>query len=164
MKRIPARTLPARAMNAAGRLLSLTLVFVLWSTTAHALEPVFTNAGLAIRGYDPVAYFTEGRPVEGSPTHTLEHAGATWQFASAEHRAAFAADPAAYAPQFGGYCSWAVSRNYIATTDPKAWEIVDGKLYLNFSRAVHTLWKVGKRKNIAKGNVNWPILRAADAN
>ncbi len=147
-----------RMLIGPGRVLAVLVGLVFWAGATQALEPVFADDDLAIRGYDPVAYFTEGRAVEGDPAFALEHNGATWQFANAAHRDMFAADPEAYAPQYGGYCSWAVSRNYIATTDPHAWEIVDGKLYLNYSRAVHTLWKVGKRGNIAKADVNWPKL------
>ncbi len=154
------QSLSVRTSIGFGHLLGLVVGLVVWATAAQALEPVFSAGGLAIRGYDPVAYFTDGRPVEGDPALALEHDGAIWYFASAEHRDLFVADPQAYAPQYGGYCSWAASRNYVASTDPEAWEIVDGKLYLNFSRAVHTLWKVGKRKNITKGDANWPGLLA----
>jgi len=72
-------------------------------------QAVYTEDGLAIRGHDPVAYFTEGRPVRGSAEHVAEWNGATWQFASAQNRDAFLADPEAYAPQFGGFCAWAVA-------------------------------------------------------
>ncbi len=129
---------------------------------ANALAPTFAAAGAAIRGYDPVAYFTRGEPTPGDPAITEEYQGAVWRFASVEHRDLFAADPARYAPQYGGYCAWAASRNYVASTDPRAWEIVDGKLYLNFSRLTHARWTLRARTNIAKGDANWPGLLAGN--
>jgi hypothetical protein len=126
---------------------------------AHALEPVNqTRAGLAIEGYDPVAYFTDGKPVAGRPG--LEHAwqGATWRFASAEHRDLFAADPGKYAPQYGGYCAYAVAKGKTATIDPEAWSIVDGKLYLNYSLKIRATWEEDIPGYIAKADRNWPAL------
>lgn len=128
-------------------------------TGAVAAEPhVFSSGGLAIRGYDPVAYFTQSKPVRGSADHTAEWSGATWRFASAENKAAFEAAPGRYAPQFGGYCAWAVSRGYTASTEPDAWRIVDGKLYLNYSLGVRRTWSKDIPGNIAKGNRNWPAV------
>jgi len=126
---------------------------------ALALDPVFTWRRKAIRGTDPVAYFTEGKPVEGSRRFTHEWRGATWHFASAENRDAFEANPERYAPQYGGYCAWAVSRGYTASTDPKAWRIVDGRLYLNYSKSVQRRWEEDVPGNIAKADGNWPGLR-----
>ena len=142
--------------------LATLLVAIIVSTgSALAIDPVFSDGGTAIRGYDPVAYFTEGKPVEGSAKHAVDYRGAKWHFASTEHRALFAADPEKYAPQFGGYCAWAVANNYTASIDPHAWTIKDGKLYLNFSKFVRARWAIDKSGNIAKGNVNWPGLRDA---
>ena len=116
------------------------------------------RSGLAIRGYDPVAFFTEGRPVAGSPDHQLEWQGAQWRFASAQSLAAFAADPARYAPQFGGYCAWAVSQGYVAPGDPEQWKIVDGKLYLNFNARAKELWEADQADAIKRGHANWPAV------
>jgi YHS domain-containing protein len=116
--------------------------------------------GIAIEGTDPLAYFTEGRPVEGSSAFEHEWMGATWRFASAENRDRFAANPEKYAPQYGGYCAWAVARGYTAKIDPEAWRIVDGKLYLNYSKDVQTQWSADIPGNITKGDANWPKLRA----
>ncbi|MEL6477374.1 MAG: YHS domain-containing (seleno)protein [Pseudomonadota bacterium] len=126
--------------------------------TAQASEaPVYqTFLGTAIDGTDPVAYFKEGRPVEGSSDFTHEWNGATWRFASAENRDLFAADPVAYAPQYGGYCAWAVAKGSTASTDPDNWAIVDGKLYLNYNDAVQAKWDKDRPGNIAKANDNWP--------
>lgn len=121
-----------------------------------AQAPVFSRGGLAIRGYDPVAYFTQSKPVRGSSAHSSTWNGATWRFASAENKAAFDANPSRYAPQYGGYCAWAVSRGYTASTDPDAWRVVNGKLYLNYNKSVRATWAKDIPGNIAKANRNWP--------
>ncbi len=124
---------------------------------AHASEPkVFTDGGFAINGYDPVGYFTDGKPVDGSDAHTLVWNDATWRFSSAENLATFEADPETYAPQYGGYCAYAVSRGYTASTDPDAWTIHENKLYLNYNRIVRSLWEVDIPGNVQKGDNNWP--------
>jgi YHS domain-containing protein len=117
-----------------------------------------TFSGVAIKGYDAVAYFTEGKSVKGSSEFQYEWLGAKWHFASAAHRDAFAKDSLKYAPQFGGYCAWAVSQNYTAGIDPEAWKVVDGKLYLNYSKSVQKTWEQDVPGNIRKGNENWPKL------
>jgi YHS domain-containing protein len=122
-------------------------------------QSVFTDRGLAIRGVDPVAYFSEARPVAGNPSITHDWMGATWAFATEANRAAFAADPAAYAPQYGGFCAWAVAEGYTAPIDPAAWTIVDGRLYLNYSRSVQRTWARDIPGNIARADANWPSLR-----
>ena len=137
----------------------LTVALSLTAGAASAIEPVFSTVfGGAIRGYDPVAYFTQGRPVEGKRAYRHEWMGATWSFASAENRAAFAADPEKFAPRYGGYCAWAVSQGYTASIDPDAWRIVDGALYLNYSLAVQEQWAKDIPGNIASADVNWPRL------
>ncbi|MEO0358290.1 MAG: YHS domain-containing (seleno)protein [Pseudomonadota bacterium] len=123
-----------------------------------AEPPVFQSNGVAINGYDPVAYFTESRPVEGSADHTSMHDGATFQFASAANKAMFDADPAAFAPQYGGYCAFAVSKGYTAKTDPDAWTVHNGKLYLNFNRLIRARWAVSKDSFIADADANWPAV------
>ena len=126
---------------------------------AQAAEPpVFQDRGLAIRGYDPVAYFTRGKPVEGSAQHQFRWKGAVWRFSSARHLALFKADPEKYAPQYGGYCAYAVSRNYTAKIEPDAWTIHKGKLYLNYNKLVRRVWDARKDDNIAKGDRNWPAV------
>lgn len=129
---------------------------------SYAAEPpVYSEDGVAINGYDPVAYFTESKPVEGSAEFTSQYDGGTFRFASAENRDLFVADPAAYAPQYGGYCAYAVSRGYTATTSPNAWTVHDGKLYLNFNRTVRALWSRDIPGNIQKGDANWPEVLSA---
>ena len=121
---------------------------------------VFTDDGQAIRGYDVVAYFTDGRPVKGDDGISFDWNGTTWQFASEANRDTFAADPEKYAPQYGGYCAWAVSQGYTAPTDPSAWKIIDGKLYLNYSKGVQANWSQDIPGNIAKGDQNWPEIES----
>ncbi len=136
---------------------TLLLAFAVAPAAAKE-DPVYTGtfSSLAVSGHDPVAYFKEGKPVEGSSEHELEWNGATWRFSSAANLAAFEADPEAYAPQYGGYCAWAVSQGYTASTDPTAWRIVDGKLYLNYSLGVQRRWEKDIPGNIAKADTNWP--------
>ncbi|MDJ1008033.1 MAG: YHS domain-containing (seleno)protein [Paracoccaceae bacterium] len=129
---------------------------------AFAMTPeIYAEDGIAIDGTDAVAYFTEERPVPGSEAHIVDWRGATWRFSSVETKAMFEADPEAYAPQYGGYCAYAVSRGYTASTVPQAWTIHDGKLYLNFSRPVRALWARDIPGNVRKGDENWPTVLSA---
>jgi hypothetical protein len=147
------------------RIPALIVGVILFAAGAAAdgpTTPLNTDAsGLALHGYDAVAYFTEAKPVEGSPRFEHRWNNATWRFVSAANRDRFAQTPAAYAPQFGGFCAWAVSRNYTADTDPEAFDIVNGKLYLNYSKLVQLRWKVDREGNIRKADQNWPKLTQA---
>jgi hypothetical protein len=116
------------------------------------------ESGLALKGFDAVAYFVDGKAVAGLPQFEHQWSGARWRFSTAAHRDRFAQSPETYAPQFGGYCAWAVSRNYTADIDPEAFEIVGGKLYLNYSKLVQLRWKMSREENIRKGEQNWPRL------
>lgn len=123
-----------------------------------AAAEVFSDAGLAIRGTDPVAYFTKGMAVPGSDAHKLMWRGATWTFESAENLAAFEMNPDRYGPQYGGYCAYAMSKGALASTDPAAWTIVDDKLYLNYSINVRQIWSEDIPGNIALADANWPAV------
>lgn len=112
-------------------------------------------SGLAIRGADPVAYFTESQPVKGNTEFEHEWNGATWRFSSQENLDLFAANPEQYAPQYGGYCAKAVSEGNLASIDPESWKIVDEKLYLNYSPEVQRQWTQDIPGNIALGDGNW---------
>lgn len=141
------------SVAAAGAAVALT------GGVAFAAKPeVFTGLvkGVAVGGYDPVAYFTMNKAVEGSADHTLSHNGAEWRFSSAENKALFMANPARYAPQYGGYCAYAVSYGGTAKGEPEVWRIVDDKLYLNFSKGVQKRWVKDIPGNIKKGDENWP--------
>lgn len=111
---------------------------------------------LAVGGYDPVAYFTSGKPIEGKKAFEHKYKNATWRFSTAENLEAFKADPDKYAPQYGGYCAWAVSRGYTAKGDPKYWRIVDGRLYLNYDAGVQKDWEKDIPGNIGRADKNWP--------
>ncbi|MGB1235507.1 MAG: YHS domain-containing (seleno)protein [Planktomarina sp.] len=146
-------------MNRRTLLLGAAALPVVLATAASAKEPyVFQRDGLAISGYDPVAYFTESKPVEGSVEFTSVHEGATFQFSSADHKALFDADTAKYAPQYGGYCAFAAAKGYIAKTEPDAWSVHNGKLYLNFNKLIRARWAVSKTKFIEQGDANWPEI------
>ncbi len=146
-------------MTRALRFLAVLGVLLFTAAGANAAA-VFTADGVAIRGYDPVAYFQQGKPVRGAAAHSHDWNGVTWRFSSAANRDAFAADPAKYAPQYGGFCAWAVSQGYTASIDPNAWKVVDGKLYLNYSRGVQRTWERDVPGNITKADGNWPGIRA----
>lgn len=127
------------------------------ATDSNALAAVFAaDDGVAIAGADPVAYFTEAAYVPGSAEFSHEWSGATWHFASAENRDEFANNPEQYAPQYGGFCAWAVSQGYTAPIDPEAWKVVDGKLYLNYDQRIQEKWANDIPGNIAKADENWP--------
>ncbi|HBY59841.1 MAG TPA: YHS domain protein [Solibacterales bacterium] len=127
---------------------------------AGPVDPVNKSwRGVALQGYDAVAYFTANKPMKGSDAFAHEWMGAKWYFASDANRKLFISSPEKYAPQFGGYCAWAVSNNYTANADPEAWKIVDGKLYLNYNQDVQKKWAEEVYKRIEAGNKNWPGLR-----
>jgi len=136
------------------------LAAVLLAGAALAEKPeIFSDRAGAIRGYDPVAYFTEGKPVKGKAEFSHPWKGATWRFASAANRDRFAAAPEKYAPQYGGYCAYGVASGYAVKTEPDAWSVVDGKLYLNYDRSVQASWVKDIPGYIRKADANWPAVR-----
>lgn len=141
---------------------ALVLMALAAPTAATAVKPapeISTAADrLGAGGYDVTAYFLQGKPVRGDAQHQLEYKGATWRFASAEALSRFRADPAAFAPQFGGYCAWAVSQHYLAPGDPRQWKIVEGKLYLNANARAKQLWEDDQAGAIVRGHANWPAV------
>lgn len=133
-------------------LLSLTL-------TSFAKDPVYqTKSGVAINGYDPVAYFSAGKPVKGQSIFHFSYLGTKWLFSSPENLELFKNEPTKYAPQYGGYCAYAVSQGKTAKTEPKAWTIVAGKLYLNYSLGIKKKWKKDISGYIKKADTNWPSV------
>jgi len=133
------------------------LLMVVFSGGAAAGE-YFEKDGVALRGYDPVAYFREGRPVKGLAAYTAKYKGSTFQFVSPVNRDAFVADPTTYAPQYGGFCAYGADGGYKAATDPAAFSVVDGKLYLNYDRAVQKEWNKDVPGHIVKADKNWPTV------
>ncbi len=138
------------------------LALLLFAHTARAADPeIYATKAGAIRGYDTVAYFSlepGAKAVKGSDEFTHEYKGATWKFSSAENRDLFAGDPEKYAPQYGGYCAFAVSHDFTKSVNPNVWEIVDGKLYLNFNRIAYRKWGKDLEGSIARGDQNWPTV------
>ena len=116
------------------------------------------KSGVAIQGYDPVAFFTDKKPVKGDQKILLKHAGAIYFFTSKEHKDLFKADPAKYEPVFGGYCAYGVSRNKLVEIDVDAFQVVDGKLLLQYSKGVRDDFNADAKANLAKAQVNWPKL------
>ncbi|HEX3522930.1 MAG TPA: YHS domain-containing (seleno)protein [Stellaceae bacterium] len=119
---------------------------------------VNTEHGLAIKGYDPVSYFTTGKPTPGLAQFSTTYKGATYRFASAENRDRFIAAPEKFVPQYGGYCAYAISLNKIADIDPDEWTIVNDKLYLNNGFLAQSIWSLDKSGNIVRGDHNWPLV------
>jgi YHS domain-containing protein len=114
------------------------------------------DAGAALHGYDVVAYFTRNAAVKGQDAFTSRWQGITWRFASAANRDAFAKSPDTYAPQFGGYCAYGVSRGYAVDVDPEAFAVVDSRLYLNYSKKVQATWNQDRDGYITTARANWP--------
>ena len=126
--------------------------------TETAIKLNTDNSGLALRGFDAVAYFAVDNAVKGDAKYGYVWNGAKWLFSSEENMKKFQASPESYAPQFGGYCSFAVSEGYTADADPEAWKVVDGKLYMNYNKQVKQKWEQNEHERIMKGLENWKEL------
>ncbi|WP_159651115.1 YHS domain-containing (seleno)protein [Vibrio atypicus] len=136
-------------------------ITLLMSLPVFAEDEIYTGffSNKALDGYDTVAYFTQGKPVEGDSQWQVKYKGADWYFSSQENLDKFNADPNRYAPQYGGYCAWAISeKNDFASADPKQWAIVDGKLYLNYNAEVKEWWDQDRTGHISAADKNWPNL------
>lgn len=119
------------------------------------IPAVFTRGGLAVSGYDTVAYFTDGQPRPGSDAYRLRWRGAIWRFATSAHRDAFEMNPATYAPQFGGYCAYTVANGYPMKSEPDVWTIHEGRLYLNFNASIKAMWQRDIAHYIEAARENW---------
>ncbi|MBI4964498.1 MAG: hypothetical protein HY913_14565 [Desulfomonile tiedjei] len=135
-----------------------TLGMLTTSVFAGDLVNVAGASGIALSGYDPVAFFTDKKPMYGDPAISATHDGAMYLFASKEHKAAFEADPQKYVPQYGGYCAFGVAKGHLFPVDISTWQIRDGKLYLNFNQAVLDLFNKDLKGYIADAEKNWPDL------
>lgn len=143
--------------------LTMATALLAFPAAASAIDPVYSSgvfSPVAVSGADVVGYFTENRHVKGTDEFTAEWSGATWQFASAANRAAFVAEPDRYAPEYGGYCAYAVAKGSTASTDPEAFTVLDGKLYLNYSPSIMKKWLADRDDFIAQADKNWPGLLA----
>jgi YHS domain-containing protein len=136
-------------------LVSLLFVLLLLTGFGHIALGELSEAAVAIKGYDTVAYFKAGKAVKGNDSFTFQWHDMTWYFSSKENRDLFASSPEKYAPQYDGYCAWAMTEARKARTDPEIWRIVDGKLYLNCSRAAYEKWSKDIPGNIKKADENW---------
>lgn len=151
------------------KLLLILATLMAFTLTSCGLIPSQANSSinainvdetkLAIKGYDPVAYFTEAKPVPGNANYTAQYNGATYQFSSAKHQALFKGNPEKYAPQYGGYCAFGVSKEKKFDTDPTAWSIVDNKLYLNLNHKVQSRWVLNKEELISDADNIWVDIK-----
>lgn len=141
-------------MKARRLIVTLGALILIQACTTLKAE-TFTTDMIAIRGYDPVAYHTESMPVPGNPEYSYEYNDAIWQFASEENKQLFRDDPDRYIPQYGGYCAYAMSKGFVASTDPYAWTIDDDKLYLNYSLSVRKTWLKDIPGYVTKADDNW---------
>lgn len=140
--------------------LSMAAAAALAGAPAFAKSPVnMNNRGLAIKGYDPVAYFTQGSAVRGQPQFVYYWMHAEWRFASARNRDLFAARPTQFAPKYGGYCAFGVAQGIKVDIDPDAWKIVGGHLYLNRDPVVHRAWQQDVPHYIALGDEVWEEIK-----
>ncbi len=135
--------------------LTVACVLFLWTAPARAGE-FFEVGGVAIRGYDPVAYVTERQPVKGSAAHTVTYKDSLFYFSSEANREAFSRDPERYVPRYGGFCAYGTAKGYKALTAPEAFTIYQGKLYLNYNLSVREQWAEDIPDNIQKADHNWP--------
>ena len=141
----------------------LLFTMVMLALNARAQDKVLLNldkSGVALQGYDPVAFFTDHQPVKGDPKFVAKRDGAVYFFASKEHKDLFIHEPAKYEPAFGGYCAYGVSRNKLVEIDVEAFQIVDGKLLLQYSKGVRDDFNQDTKGNLAKADANWPGLVA----
>jgi YHS domain-containing protein len=139
-------------------LFSVLLGFVFLSTAFSKTLLNVDKNGVGIKGHDPVAYFIENKAVKGTAQFQSDLNGVTYYFASAQNKATFDANPAKYEPQFGGFCAWAVSRGYTAPIDPNAFQIVNGRLLLQYSLGVRKDFNQDAVGNLRKADANWPAI------
>lgn len=141
-------------------LVFLSLIFGLSFTAKAGEDAVYTGwlNNNAVSGYDTVAYFSEGKAREGSKEYTTTYKGANWRFVNAENLALFVANPEKYAPQYGGYCAWGLANGHAVSSDPEAWKIVDGKLYLNYNQKVQKRWIDDTEWAIIEADKQFPEL------
>jgi YHS domain-containing protein len=139
------------------KIFAAALAVAIFAASAHAGD-FYERGGAAIRGYDPVAYFKEMKPVKGSPEHKAEYKGSVFHFSSRANRDDFAANPAKYAPQYNGFCAFGVAGGYKASVDPAAFTVVNDKLYLNYNLGIRKQWSADVPGFVAKADTNWPTV------
>ena len=147
-----------RMLRNAAAAIAAIFVSAMLATQAFAGALNLNSNGVAIQGYDPVAYFTENMPVKGSGVHAASHDGAIYWFSNAENLKNFKAEPAKYIPAYGGYCAYGVSQGVKVPIDPNAFKVVDGRLYLNITPKVQKIWEKDIPGYITKADGNWGSL------
>ena len=143
------------------KLIRLIVLLIIVPSSAFAIV-ASTNSGVALQGYDAVAYFSDSKPKKGNGDHVIFYKGLNYLFDSDAHKKAFETSPERYLPQFGGWCAFGVSVGKKFVSDPTAWKIVDGKLYLNLNKKVNEIWLKDLTGNIDKANKNWPQIKDTD--
>lgn len=140
--------------------LLLTVIVCLFTIDSFSQQPViFQRDGKALDGYDAVSFFAATGPVKGYDSLSVSWENTEWLFSSLENKAAFAANPGMYAPQYGGYCAYGMSRNYKAPVSIDTWTVEDGKLYFNYNKKVKNIWNKDRGGYIEKANANWPDVK-----
>jgi len=137
----------------------LTLFLLLGILTHAQKSPVFAPGGKAIRGYDPVAFFNQSKPIMGSDSLSYTWQDVTWMFATKENKELFQATPEKYAPQYGGYCAYGTSQGHKAPTQVDTWTVLDGKLYFNYNKKVQESWNKNQQALIRKADQAWPEIK-----
>jgi YHS domain-containing protein len=142
------------------KLIGLQLISLFFAITLHAQYGHFYNRnGVAIKGYDPVAYFSQNKAVEGKDSIKMDWSGSVWKFSSTENLQLFAKDPQKYAPAYGGFCAYGTSEKHLSPTDPNAWTIVNNKLYLNYNLKVKEFWIKDTASRIPAADNYWTTLK-----
>ena len=138
----------------------IALTMLLTASIGYAADPINTGffGNTAIKGYDPVAYFTESKAVKGDSDFEYEWMDADWRFSSQKNLDLFKTNPEKYAPQYGGYCAYAVSQNDTAGIDPDQFTVLNGKLYLNYNKSINTKWSKDRDQYIVDADKHWPGL------
>ena len=140
------------------RLIARAVLLIIAIASTNPVAAV-ESTRLGIKGYDPVSYFTDGRPTKGTPGFSYTWQNVTYYFASAQHRDQFAADPDRYAPQFAGYCAYGVAMGMKAEVDPEAWTIINNKLYLNYDKKSREKWRGNVTANISEAEAKWRVMQ-----
>lgn len=143
-------------------LLAATLLLAACSTSQKKGAEIFQKDGAAIGGYDPVAFFTEGKPIKGTAAYNLNWKNANWQFASQQNLDSFKASPGKYEPQYGGYCAYGTADGHKAPTEVNTWTVVDRKLYFNYNQDVKSTWDKDRQKYIGQANGNWEKIKFSE--
>ncbi|MCW8879130.1 MAG: YHS domain-containing protein [Kangiellaceae bacterium] len=137
------------------RLIIVSLGLLLTACTSLGNAPIYQDEGVAIEGFDTVAYFEQDKAVKGNRNFSYSYKGSIWNFSSEENRTKFINNPDKFAPEYGGYCAYAMSKGLVVSSDPEAYTLHDGKLYLNYSFSVRNTWRKDIPAYLAKSEINW---------